>query len=413
MKLAVYGLIDKNAGSQSSAGHLLVSEFLARGIEVYYYAIQDFIEPKGFEHIPSFVFRPVRHPIASLWRIVERLPFKSLRNIVTVIFSQISNSLHYGAIAKKILSDHASTKFDALFCNGVLCPFAIPDLRTVSWAQGCPLGEIQSIRSNKSRIRKSGLLYKPALELLYWYKVRQARSITVNSSKIVCGSTRTVELWQQLGVPKDRLVSLPYPIDFTRFCKQEVMNPGARFLHLGRIVPRKRVDLLIEAFGRYRESNPTSTLQLIGKFGYATRSEESLIRCAGSRVTYIESLGPAEVAKAIKNADCIIQTSENEDFGSAVAEGLSVGRPCIIGPTNGMRDYVSPHCVTFKSYDVDSVFNAIDEMSTKVLKLNRSECVENCWNAAQKHFRVEKIAEKLLCYLGLKGESNRDVDRAC
>jgi len=103
-------------------------------------------------------------------------------------------------------------------------------------------------------------------------------------------------------------------------------------LFLGRIHPKKGVDLLVDAFSKLADAHPDLHLVLAGpdsgdeKSGLRRRVGEKL----ASRVIWTGMLRDDVKWGAFRCADAFILPSHQENFGIAVAEALSCGLPVLI-----------------------------------------------------------------------------------
>ena len=118
--------------------------------------------------------------------------------------------------------------------------------------------------------------------------------------------------------------------------------PGLRgkdiYLFLGRLHPKKGVDLLIQAFAELAHQDPNCHLVLAGPVQPSYhRYLSKIIRTVsiGSQVTWTGSLTGPMKWSAFATAQLFCLPSHQENFGVAVAESLSVGLPvCISGAVN-------------------------------------------------------------------------------
>lgn len=135
------------------------------------------------------------------------------------------------------------------------------------------------------------------------------------------------------GVPLSRVVVVPNGIDAAAFA----YDPGARkrvrerygigpgeFVAgaVGRLVPTKRFDLLIEAFAEV----PNGRLLLVGD-GPERPLLEALARDRCARVTFTGAT--ADVAGALSAMDLFAAPSTQETFGLSVLEALASGLPAL------------------------------------------------------------------------------------
>jgi glycosyltransferase involved in cell wall biosynthesis len=90
-----------------------------------------------------------------------------------------------------------------------------------------------------------------------------------------------------------------------------------------------------------------------------------------------------------------VQASENENFGSAVAEALACGTPVVVGPTNGTADYIDSNSRVFEAYMPRSV--AATVLSTLEARRERPlEVRESARRAAERWFAAPTVAGRLL-----------------
>jgi glycosyltransferase involved in cell wall biosynthesis len=223
--------------------------------------------------------------------------------------------------------------------------------------------------------------------------------LLASSSRVICGSEWARQEIVSRGVPPERVHALPYPIDL------ELFHPGKAeavdwespvLLHLGRLDPRKRLDLLLDAFAVVLQSFPRARLQIVGPPGNA-RNQLSLIEQFARReqVKYVPHLSRPRVPELIQEAAVLAQTSENENFGSSVAEALACGVPVVVGPTNGTADYIDETSEIFDLYRAESVGAAI----VRVLEHRREKpaLVQHSTRAAaERWFALSTVVDRLL-----------------
>lgn len=118
-------------------------------------------------------------------------------------------------------------------------------------------------------------------------------------------------------------------------------------LFLGRIVSKKRPDLLIQAFADWhRESadRHNSFLVVAGpeEGDRYVRSLKSLAESLGAseRVLFIGPIYDEQKWQAYRDADVFVLPSENENFGNTAAEAASCGTPVIVTDCCGVAPFV-------------------------------------------------------------------------
>lgn len=147
------------------------------------------------------------------------------------------------------------------------------------------------------------------------------------------------------------------------------------FLFMGRIAPKKRLDLALEAF-----SNLPHEIQEESKFVICGSGEENYV---SSIKTKVEELFIAdrvefkgwviahEKSEILQNSDCFLLTSEDENFAIAAGEALAYGIPCILSTKVALSNVV-------KKYGAGKVFSRLEppEISEAMSEIFRSDLVD-------------------------------------
>src|SRR5262249_27463776 len=144
------------------------------------------------------------------------------------------------------------------------------------------------------------------------------------------------------GIPLKKISSMPYPIDLGMFDLPEKFctESGAlRLLWLGRIVPRKRLDLFLSGAAEAIRQDVDVQATVVGSVGLV-RGYENLIAAFpfSDRLNWIPVMARTQVPSLMMDHDVLAQPSEEEDFGSSIAEAQACGLPVIVGATNGNAD---------------------------------------------------------------------------
>ena len=95
----------------------------------------------------------------------------------------------------------------------------------------------------------------------------------------------------------------------------------------------------------------------------------------------------------IRRHDVLIQPSEEEDFGSSVAEAQACGIPVIVGPTNGNRDYLSARDIVLREGTASDLCEAMVAISTCV---ERPDAAAISRRTAEKYFQIDRVADQML-----------------
>jgi glycosyltransferase involved in cell wall biosynthesis len=135
-----------------------------------------------------------------------------------------------------------------------------------------------------------------------------------------------------------RLTVVHNGIDTTRFAPRAPNGDRSgpvRFVALGRLDPRKGLDLALAALARV----PGAMLDVVGDGG-ARASLERLAEDLGvrSRVRFTGFAG--DVRDAIASADVALSSSRDEGLGVALIEAMAMERPVVAVPVGGLTEVV-------------------------------------------------------------------------
>ncbi len=158
---------------------------------------------------------------------------------------------------------------------------------------------------------------------------------------------------------RDSVVIFP-PVEVERFMKARQSKNRSGFVTLGRQVPMKRFDLVIQAC-----TNLNLPLAIIGSGPEHAR----LKTLAGPNVRFLEGMSDDEVAQELINAQAFLFASF-EDFGIAPVEALAAGTPALAYKAGGALDYVVPGKTGefFEEQTVESLVAVLQKFDPKKYK---------------------------------------------
>jgi glycosyltransferase involved in cell wall biosynthesis len=147
-------------------------------------------------------------------------------------------------------------------------------------------------------------------------------------------------------------------------------------LFLGRIVPKKSPELLLEAFARWRRSSavaPPSFLVFAGPFeseSYLRRLKADVKRLglSESEVFTGALYGDAKWS-ALADADIFVLPSQNENFGNAAAEAIACGTPVVVTDRCGIASLVEGRAGLVIPHKCEALVRALDQLSDPGLRM--------------------------------------------
>lgn len=151
------------------------------------------------------------------------------------------------------------------------------------------------------------------------------------------------------------------------FREKWAISPQVRIvLFLGRLVPKKSPDLLLEAFALWRRETPhtvDSVLVFAGpeeRDGYLTRLK-SLAVASGiaGNVLFTGPLFDDAKWAAYRDANVFVLPSQNENFGNSAAEAMACGTPVIVTDQCGIAPIVDGRAGLVVPHDSRAIATAL------------------------------------------------------
>jgi len=177
------------------------------------------------------------------------------------------------------------------------------------------------------------------------------------------------------------------PVDCVRFASGIDPEGGAGdayYVAVSRLVPYKRVDLLVDAF----RALPQRRLIIVGEGPQAA----TLARAAPANVEFRGRLDTAELVGLVQRARALVHAAE-EDFGIALVEAQAAGTPVIAFAGGGAAEIVrgldtgAPTGVLFDAQSSTAIVAAIGHFEAAAQRIAAQACRSNAVRFAPEHFR--------------------------
>jgi glycosyltransferase involved in cell wall biosynthesis len=222
----------------------------------------------------------------------------------------------------------------------------------------------------------AGILLGHLLHRMRMWDVRTAHSadVLVANSSIV---KRRIE--QTYG---RRAVVIEPPVDLSEIALVEQKDDY--FVVASRLVPYKRIDLVVRAFSEM----PSLRLLVVGDGPEMPR----LRALAGPNVTFTGHLPRAAFIETLQKARAFVFAA-CEDFGIVMAEAQAAGTPVVAFGRGGATDIIAtlhadrPTGVLFAEQSVDAVKRAVELFRCEERRISPAACRANVERFAPENFR--------------------------
>lgn len=147
------------------------------------------------------------------------------------------------------------------------------------------------------------------------------------------------ELISTLHIPEEKVITLHNPIDKVLIKeKANENNPfdqkeGKKYVWVGRFNGIKKVDILVKAFAKVVAKETQAKLYLVGKkddYNNYYKMILSMIKELGIEQNVVFTDFQTNPYMWIKNADCLVLTSQSEASPNVVFESLFLGTPVVV-----------------------------------------------------------------------------------
>jgi len=206
---------------------------------------------------------------------------------------------------------------------------------------------------------------------------------------------------------KRRAIYIPNGSDVnnSKFQKSEMkwnIESGEYFLFVGRLIPGKKVDLLMDAFKKIRTNKK---LVIVGDSAYTNKHVALLHKKARDNKNIIlTGFQKSETIKELlKGAFAFVFPSESEGMSLVLLEAMSARTPIVASDIDGNRAVLnSSECTFFRVNDVEALKNALqntlkhpDALDKKVKKAYNKYIKKYTWDAiAEATYDVYKKYDK-------------------
>jgi glycosyltransferase involved in cell wall biosynthesis len=292
---------------------------------------------------------------------------------------------------------------------------AVPGVPTISFAQGAPGTDARSVLRRKKEVHETaGSLMAVRFGLLAMLRLsRFGLPRFAFSDHIIVGSSQSKQTLTSIySIQAQDISTMPYPVDLDLFrpAESRTLDKGGalRVLWLGRIVPRKRLDLCLNGAAEAINRGIDVKVTVVGGVGFVPGYERLLSKFPfPDRLEYIANVPRDGVPDLFARHDVLCQPSEEENFGSSVAEAQACGLPVIVGNTNGNSDYLCSRDILLSDDRVETLALALERISSQKDKSTSESALSR--SHAETCFASERVVdrfEKILLAVATKHASN-------
>lgn len=206
------------------------------------------------------------------------------------------------------------------------------------------------------------------------------------------------------GAFSERVFPFAYFIDplTDTTIEYSAQHSNLRLVFVGQMVPRKGLDLLLNALRKLK--NPKIELTIIGTGPKEMDLRDQATSLLGSRVTWVGAIPNHEVWDHLATADYLVLPSRFDGWGAVVNEALLTGTPAICSDACGAGEIVMASGAggVFRKESVHELAGALQLASAQPLSCAaRSELSQ--WAKCLSGLSGARYVQRLLAYLEGQG----------
>ena len=192
-----------------------------------------------------------------------------------------------------------------------------------------------------------------------------------------------------VSVPTEIVPNIVSPL-FYSAVKRVKSDESFTFICVGRLVPLKQFDIIVEQFLKEFSNERNVKLKIVGS-GSDGKKIKSMAKDS-SQVIFTGELSIKDVAQEVADADVLVSFSKYETFAAPVTEAWACGKPTIVSAESGVASFVNAEngiVVSRKDY------NALRTALRLMYKNYASYDSANIKEYSKKHFDDGAVMDKL------------------
>jgi glycosyltransferase involved in cell wall biosynthesis len=122
---------------------------------------------------------------------------------------------------------------------------------------------------------------------------------------------------------------VPNVVDLTRFAYRERQPLRPRVLSTRNLEAYYRIDLVIEAFARFKAIEPSATLTIAGYGSEETRLRRLAAETGGDAIQFVGKVDPAAMPRLVDDHDIFVNASTLDNQPVSILEACAAGIPIV------------------------------------------------------------------------------------
>ena len=228
----------------------------------------------------------------------------------------------------------------------------------------CPVPQVVTIHDLAYLYFPEDFKKKDLWQLINWTK------FSINKSKQIISVSKTTkkDIIKNYNISESK-VSVIYN-GFEKITKEKTVKVKQikYVLFVGTIQPRKNLEILIDAFERFQQTNPEFKLVIVGKKGWLYKSIFEKVKLINleDKIIFTGHISDDELIWYYKNAFCLTLPSLYEGFGIPVLEAMSYNCPTIISMSSSLPEIGGDASLYFDPTNAEDLLQKFNTLSGNI-----------------------------------------------
>jgi glycosyltransferase involved in cell wall biosynthesis len=196
----------------------------------------------------------------------------------------------------------------------------------------------------------------------WWIESRLAPALYARASYCTVSDATRDDL-ERLGVEPERVAVVHNGVRLTTTARSVQKTPNPSICFLGRLVPHKRVEVLLETAARLREAHPDLTVTVVGQGWWEPRLLELRQRLGlEDCVRFTGWVDEETKARTLAESWVLAMPSVKEGWGIAVMEAAAAGTPAVGFRVGGLAESIQDSVTGLVAEDLEGFVAALREV---------------------------------------------------
>lgn len=165
-----------------------------------------------------------------------------------------------------------------------------------------------------------------------------------------------------MGIEPGKVSVVPNGVDVSKFYGNPKRKTSGRIVYVGRLVPHKHIEMLMDAFHQVKQKTADAELHIIGEGPYLSALRQ---KAAETKDCYVHGFLPEQKMIELLNSSWLfVLPSEREGSSISVLEAMASGLPFVTAdfPDNAVKELAGFKCGVVAEPNETSIASAIFQL---------------------------------------------------